>query len=95
MKKRHTFLLAALGALFMSGGSAEAYVGYGYRANETVRTDNCYRSPAWDYAATYYKFGPDRARHARNHRHFRGKHRHHSADCCCEADVKGEARSYK
>ena len=95
MKKTHTFLLAVAGALFVGGGSAEAYVGYGYRANDPVKVDHCYRSPAWDYAATYYAMGPDRTRHARNHRHYRGKNRHHTADCCCDGNVKGRASPYK
>ncbi len=95
MKKAHTFFLSVLGAIFVSSGSAEAYVGYGYRANDKLRTDNCYRSPVWDYAATYYRFGPDRARYARNHHGPRGKNRHHSANCCCEANTKIESLRFK
>lgn len=89
MKKTHTFLLAALGALFVSGGSAEAYVGYGYRANDTVRADHCYRSPALDYAASFYVVGPNRTRHALKHRHHRSKHRDHAYQCCCDGHAKG------
>ena len=44
--------------LLVGGGRAEAYIGYGYRANEPVRIDRCYRGHAWDYAVPFYILGP-------------------------------------
>lgn len=72
MKISNIALLALFGALFIGGGRAEAYVGYGYRANDTVRVDRCYRGYAWDYAVPYYLFG-SKYRYSR-----RGK------GCCCK-----------
>jgi hypothetical protein len=89
VKMRNPCLFAALAAVFVSGGSAEAYVGYGYRANAPVRVDHCYRSPALDYAASFYVVGPNRTRHTLKHRHHRAKDRHHASQCCCGGYEKG------
>jgi len=66
-------LLAFLGALFVSSGPADAF-GYGYRANEPVRVDRCYRGFAYDYAVPFYILGT-RDRYYRN-------------GCCCERSAK-------
>lgn len=95
MKKTHTFILAVAGALFLSGGSAEAYVGYGYRANDTVKVDHCYRSPAWDYAVPFYMTGPNLTRHLHKHRHHRPKGRYDIAQCCCDTPTKGAVAPFK
>jgi len=58
MKTSCIALLAVFCTLLAGGGRAEAYIGYGYRANETVRIDRCYRGPAWDYAVPFYILGP-------------------------------------
>ena len=58
MKISYLALLATICALCVSGGRAEAYIGYGYRANETVRVDRCYRGLAWNYAVPFYIVGP-------------------------------------
>lgn len=66
MKKLYVVLLAGGAMLFVGGGQAEAYVGFGYRANEEVRVDHCYRGHAWDYAVPFYIVGP-------KHRYYRSK----------------------
>lgn len=69
MKIPYIALLAIFCALLVGGGRAEAYIGYGYRANETVRVDRCYRGYAWNYAVPFYLYG-SRYRYSRN-------------GCCC------------
>ncbi len=81
MKTISTLLLAVLGAVFMGSRSAEATFGFGYRANEKVRIDHCYRSPAWDYAVPFYLYGPKRGRYAAKHRRLPHKHRHYAVKC--------------
>jgi hypothetical protein len=45
--------------LLLAGGTrAEAYVGFGYRANEAVRIDRCYRGLAWNYVVPFYVLNP-------------------------------------
>lgn len=66
MKTSLIGLLAGFCALIAGGGRAEAHFGFGYRANENVRIDRCYRGHAWDYAVPFYIFGP-------NHRYYRNK----------------------
>jgi hypothetical protein len=58
----YVFLLALLGALAASVERAEAF-GYGYRANDPVQADRCYRGPAWNYMAAYYS----------SHRYYRAR----------------------
>ena len=58
MKVSYLVLMAIFCTLLLGGGKAEAYIGYGYRANETVRTDRCYRGLAWYYAVPFYIAGP-------------------------------------
>jgi len=53
----YVFLLALLGPLVASVERAEAF-SYGYWANDLVRIDRGYRSPAWDYMAAYYNSRP-------------------------------------
>lgn len=74
MKTSYIALLAVLGVLLVGSGPAEAYVGYGYRANESVRGERCYRSPAWDYAVPFYMFGP--------------KDRYYRKGCCCKPPAR-------
>lgn len=61
-------LLALVGALAVSVVRAEAFF-FWYRANDPARIDRCYRGPAWDYMAAYYK----------SRRHHRGR----CYDYCC------------
>lgn len=62
-------LLALLGTFAVVGvGRAEAFF-FWYRANDPARIDWCYRGPAWDYMAAYYK----------SRRHYRGRC---DAHCC-------------
>lgn len=78
MKASNIALVALFGALLVGGGRAEAFVGYGYRANETVRIDRCYRGPAYDYAVPYYMVGP--------------RYRYSGRDCCCSDPAGPRAR---
>lgn len=57
MKVSYGLLLAAVCSLFVGSGRAEAYIGYGYRANEPVKVDRCYRGHAWNYAVPFYVIG--------------------------------------
>lgn len=59
MKISYLALLAVIVTLCASGGRAEAYIGYGYRANEPVRVDRCYRGLAWNYGVPFYIVGPN------------------------------------
>ncbi len=71
----YLFVLALLGALVGSAERAEAF-GYGYRANDPVQIDRCYRSPAWDYAAAYYS-----SRYTAR-RYYKGAYRCYRGLCC-------------
>jgi hypothetical protein len=51
-------LLAGFCTLLVGGGEAKAYIGFGYRANEPVRVDRCYRGLAWNYAVPFYVYTP-------------------------------------
>jgi hypothetical protein len=58
VKVSYVVLLAVFCTFLVGGGRAEAYVGFGYRANESVRVDRCYRGLAWNYAVPFYIVGP-------------------------------------
>ncbi len=76
--------LFVFGALIMSSRPTEATFGFGYRANNEVHIDRCYRTPAWDYAVRYYILGSNRGRYAHKYRKHRAKNRHHAMGCCCK-----------
>jgi hypothetical protein len=63
VKVTYILLPAVVCALLVGGGGAEAYIGYGYRANQEVRIDLCYRGHAWDYAVPFYLHGPNYRKH--------------------------------
>jgi hypothetical protein len=58
VKVSYVALLAVFFMIVAGGGRAEAFFGYGYRANEVVQVDRCYRGLAWNYAVPYYMVGP-------------------------------------
>ena len=66
MKIPYIALIALVCAL-SGADQAQAFGGYGYRANEFVRVDRCYRGHVYDYS---YLFGSNKYRYSR-----RG--------CCC------------
>lgn len=63
--------LLAFACALCGVGQAEAYVGYGYRANDPVKVARCYRGFAYDYAAPFYQYGASRGLYARK-------------GCCCK-----------
>lgn len=66
VKTSYVALLAGFCALIVCSGRAEAYIGFGYRANEPVRVDRCYPGHAWNYAVPFYTLGS-------KHRYYRNK----------------------
>jgi hypothetical protein len=63
VRKLHVILLAGGSILFVGGGRADAYVGFGYRANEEVRVERCYPGLAWNYSVPFYIVGPNKRYH--------------------------------
>lgn len=49
---RYVFSVALLGTFAAGVEAAEAF--YWFRANDPVKVDRCYRSPALDYSAAHY-----------------------------------------
>jgi hypothetical protein len=58
VKVSYMVWLTVVCALLAGSGRAEAYVGFGYRANEPVRVDRCYRGLAWNYGVPFYLVRP-------------------------------------
>ena len=68
--KRPLIAILALACTLAGIGQAEAYVGFGYRANEHVKVARCYRGHAYDYAVPFYRYGASSIRGTRR-------------ACCC------------